>query len=114
MHTTKFEIPIFRGTVTLYYDKDLKYVQEKYKTRDLSNYGAVTLENPFGPFKHYIVAFISADDNSLIAHEVVHLVNFLYIDVGLELDRINDETQAYLTGFFFEKIEQFLTKHKNK
>lgn len=113
MVSSKFEIPIFKGTVTLYYGKDLEYVQRKYKTKDLSNYGAVTMHNPKNNFKDYIVAFCR-NNNDLISHEVVHLVNFLYIDVGLELDRYNDETQAYLSGYFFEKIEDFLHKHNNR
>jgi hypothetical protein len=108
----KFKIPIYGGAVTVYYGKSLEYISNKYKVKDLSNYGAVTMANPKDEFKNYIVAFEYVS-GSIIAHEVVHLINYLFLDVGVELDRTNDETQAYLTGFFFEKIEGILLKLKN-
>jgi len=111
MVSTSFEIPIFRGTVTLYYCTSLAEIEEKYNTRSLKDYGAVAMHNPTNSFKDYIVAF-ECIDYSLVAHEIVHLINYLFIDCGIELDRTNDETQAYLTGFFFKKIEDFLLKHK--
>lgn len=112
MQSTKFDIPIFGGTVTIYYGPSLEYVSKKYKVKDLSNYGAVTMANPKDEFKNYIVAF-EYTSGSIIAHEIVHLINYLFLDCGVELDRTNDETQAYLTGFFFEKIEAILIKLKS-
>jgi hypothetical protein len=93
------------------FDKDLSSFQKKYKTADLSGYDAVTLSNK-KKLSHYIVAFTS-DKGSVIAHEVVHLVNYIYQDCSMQLDRHNDEPQAYLTGWLFNKIEDFL-KVKNK
>jgi hypothetical protein len=114
MKSTKFYVPIYRANITVYLGEDLKYISDKYKTSNLSNYGAVTMVNPNNPFKNYIVGFSSAYDNGLIAHEVVHLVNHIFLDVGMQLDRQNDEAQAYLTGFLFDKIEEFLKKYRRK
>jgi len=111
MKTTKFQIPIYSASVTLYLDKDLKHIEQKYKTSCLDDFGAVTLRSPKNPYKDYIIAF-EYTDGSIIAHEIVHLINYLFLDVGVELDRVNDETQAYLTGFLFEKIEEFLSKSR--
>ena len=47
-------------------------------------------------------------DYSLIAHEIVHVINYIYLDCGIELDRVNDENQAYLTGWLFEEIEKII------
>jgi len=97
----------------MYYSKDLNEVAKKYGIKsDLSNYGAFVDNTPWKPFKNYIVAFSCTYDNSLIAHECVHLVNRLFLDIGMKLNLKNDEAQAYLTGYFFEKIEVFLNKHK--
>jgi hypothetical protein len=104
------KIPIFGGTLTMIICDDLEKVSKKYETTSLSNYGAVTLKNE-SEFKEYVVAFESLD-NSLIAHEIVHIINYLFLDIGVELDRRNDETQAYLTGYLFQKIEKFLKKNK--
>lgn len=102
------DIPIYRGKLTIIFDKDLSYVEKKFKTPELKNYGAVTLRHP-SEFRHYIVAF-EDEDYSLVAHEVVHIVNYLFVDVGVELDRINDEAQAYLTGWLFGEIEKVMNK----
>ncbi len=108
MRKKKIKIPIYGGILIIILDKDLSYVEKKYKTRSLINYGAVTIqdENKFG---NYIVAF-ECKDRSLIAHEIVHIINYIFIDNCVELDRQNDETQAYLTGWLFNKIEKFIYK----
>ena len=100
------KIPIYLGKLTIIFDKDLSYVQNKYKTRSLENYGAVTLKDE-SKYREYIVAFESKD-YSLIAHEIVHVINYIYLDCGIELDRVNDENQAYLTGWLFEEIEKII------
>jgi hypothetical protein len=48
-------------------------------------------------------------DLTKIAHEIVHLKNYIYQDIGIESDRFNDEPEAYLTGWLFKQIEIFLT-----
>jgi len=107
MKSTKFYVPIYRANVTLYLVDNLKVISDKYKTIDLSDYGAVTLENP-KHFKKYVVAFESANDYGLIAHEVTHLKNYIFKAVGIKLDTDNDEAEAYLVGFLFDKIYDFL------
>ena len=103
-----FKIPIYQATVTVILDKDLSYVEKKYKTVSLSNYGAVTMRND-NYFKKYVLAF-EYSDGSIIAHEIVHLINYLYLDCGIELDRVNDEHTAYLTGWLFKKIDKILNE----
>ena len=102
MTTKQIDIPIFGGKITIIIDKDLSYVQKKYKTRCLKDFGAVTFRDK-SEFKSYVVSFEELD-YSLIAHESVHIVNFLFTDIGIELCRDNDELQAYLTGWIFEEI----------
>lgn len=109
MNKTKIDIPIFRSKLTIVYDKDLSYIEKEFKTGSLVNYGAVTVKDE-SEFGHYLVAFES-NDNSLIAHEIVHIINYIFLDIGVELDRVNDETQAYLTGWLFEKIYDFINKN---
>ena len=103
-----FKIPIYQASVTVIFDKDLSYVENKYKTVSLKNYGAVTMRND-NHFKKYILAF-EYKSGSIIAHEIVHLINYLYLDSGIEQDRVNDEHTAYLSGWLFNKIEKILNK----
>lgn len=102
------EIPIYRGKLTIILDKNLSYIEKKFKTLSLKNYGAVALRHNKEP-RHYVVAF-ECIDNSLIAHEVVHIVNYVFQDTGVELDIRNDEAQAYLTGWLFSEIEKIIKK----
>jgi hypothetical protein len=106
MRIKTIDIPIYRGKLTMIFDKDLSYVEKKYKTSSLNNFGAVTLKDE-SKHRQYVVAF-EYSDGSIIAHEVVHIVNYIFLDCGIELDRINDENQAYLTGWLFDEIDKFL------
>lgn len=112
MKSTKLDIPIYCSTLTIILDSDLKYVEKKYKTIPLDDFGAVTLKDE-KKYRHYVVAFTDANHTSNVVHEIVHIKNQIYLDCAMQLDRHNDEPEAYLTGFLFEKIEQFLNKHKS-
>lgn len=103
------KIPIYNCQVTIIYDKDLSCISEKYGTKPLTNYGAIVLRNPW-KFSHYIVGFTHKQEG-IIAHEVVHLVNYIFKDRGVELDVDNDEPQAYLTGWLYNKIDNFLNQN---
>jgi len=86
----------------------LSYVEKKYKTPSLQSYGAVTLRDN-NKYRHYVVAF-EYSSGSIVAHEIVHIINYIYVDCGIELDRVNDENQAYLTGWLFDEIYNFIKK----
>lgn len=111
MKSKTFKIPIYHSKVKIIFDKDLSFVENKYNTKSLKDYGAVTMRKP-NKFGEYIVAF-KYYSGSIIAHEVVHLVNYIFQDRCVELDRFNDEHQAYLTGWLFSKIDKFLNSTKN-
>lgn len=107
MKKKTIRIPIYECELTMILDKDLSYIQKKYKTRTLSDYGAVTLKDELR-YKHYIVAFTDKSHLSNVAHEIVHIKNFIYIDASMALDMFNDEPEAYLTGWLYQQITDFL------
>jgi hypothetical protein len=106
MRKTTIDIPIYQCKLTIILDKDLSYIEKKYGTKSLSDYGAVTMRVP-DKFSEYIMAFVD-NEGSIIAHEITHLKNYIYLDCSMELDRCNDEPEAYLTGWLFKQIETFL------
>lgn len=110
MKSKTIPISIYCGKLTIIIDKDLSYVEKKYKTISLEDFGAVTLKDD-SDYRHYIVAFTDANHLSNIAHEIVHLKNYIYLDCAMQLDRVNDEHEAYLTGWLFDEIHSFLSKH---
>lgn len=52
----------------------------------------------------YVMFIKDSSDLGVIAHEAVHLVNFIFDYIGQELDLLNDEAQAYLTGYFVKRF----------
>lgn len=109
MKIKTIDIPIYCGKITIILDKDLSYIEKKYKTISLDGFGAVTLKDQ-SKYRHYIVAFTDKKHLSNIAHEIVHLKNHIYLDCAMQLDRHNDEPEAYLTGWLFDVIYDFLNK----
>jgi hypothetical protein len=106
MRETTIDIPIYQCKLTIIIDKDLSYVEEKYKTKSLKNYGAITMRVP-DTFGEYVIAF-EYSESSIMAHEVIHLKNYIYDDLSIELDRFNDEPEAYLVGWLVKQIDEFL------
>lgn len=109
MRKKTIKLPIYGGTLTIILDKDLSYVEKKYKTISLDNFGAVTLSNE-SKYKEYVIAFTDKNHLSNIAHEIVHLKNQIYLDCAMQIDRVNDEPEAYLTGWLFDEIYNFFNK----
>lgn len=109
MKKKTINIPIYCAKLTIIYDKDLLYTEKKYKTSSLKNFGAITLKDELH-YRHYVVAFES-NDLSNIAHEIVHIKNYIYEDCAMSLDVINDEPEAYLTGWLFNEIYNFIYKN---
>lgn len=107
MKQKTIDIPIYYGKLTIIIDKDLLCVEKKYKTKSLKDFGAVTLQDE-SKYRHYIVAFTDPKHLSNIAHEIVHIKNYIYLGCAMELDRYNDEPEAYLTGWLFDEIYNFL------
>jgi len=103
-------IPIYFGKLVIIVTDDFKDVNKAYK-RDIdeNGYSAVVFEEK--EQDEYVVA-LKKVEWSVIAHEVVHLVNYIYLRCGIELDRENDEPQAYLTGWIINEIDKFLKTKK--
>lgn len=111
MTKTIVKIPIYYSTLTIIVAKDLKYIEKKYKTVSLDGFGAVTLKDE-SKYRHYIVAFTDPEHLSNIAHEIVHIKNHIFLDCAMNVDRYNDEPEAYLTGWLFDEIYNVLKQYK--
>jgi len=115
MKIRKIDIPIYYGYLNVIIaedEQDMISVGKSYNHKeDVSKYGAFSWSDydKKGINNCYVVITKNVS-NHLIAHEVVHLVNAIFLHIGCELDRINDEPQAYLTGWIFNEIEKFLVK----
>lgn len=101
MKIKKIRIPIYEYNLTVIVVECLSEIAEKYSLKDVERCAAITFKRKGDVF----VAF-SKLSNSTIAHEIVHIINYIFADCGAMLDLDNDEPQAYLTSYLFEQIEK--------
>jgi len=116
IRTKNFRLPIFFSHIKVVICNDFDKIGKKYKFNEkgLNNYGAFYNNklNKDGILIHY-VCFRKKTDIDLIVHEIVHLVNGVFLATGIKLNRKDDETQAYITAFLVKKISKFLYKYEN-
>lgn len=55
-----------------------------------------------------------ADDWSVIAHEALHITNFIFKDKGLKSDLSNDEAQAYLLQHIVSLVMEYKIRTASK
>jgi len=106
MKSKTINIPIYFGKLTIITTDDLEEVNKIYNTKAKNElYDAVMFE--IVDNDEYIIA-IKKVEWSIISHEVVHIVNAIFLNCGIQLDRNNDEPQAYLTGWIINEIDKYL------
>lgn len=114
-------IPIYFGYLEIIICKSLSEAAgqlAKYEIRtpdSLDNYGAFTVirRKKSGP-KVYGVFLGPGCTAGLIAHEATHVKNYLFKEVGQQLDLVNDEAEAYLMGWITREIYEYYQQKKNK
>lgn len=110
MTNTTIPIPIYFGKLTIIIVSDWMELDMIHKIKvDENLYDAVVFEIKNND--EYLVA-IKKVEWSIIAHEVVHIVNAIFLKCGVELDRRNDEPQAYLTGWIINEIDKHIKENE--
>lgn len=109
------KIPIYFDELVIIKVKKWDKVNKKYKTKATEDHAA----NAFVHRKkngviQYIMCFTCGYKGSIIAHETTHTVNNIFGDRGVLLDTVNDEAQAYFTGWVFQQVEDFYNELNKK
>lgn len=113
MKTKKIKIPIYHGNLIIVVDDNWERINKKYNTEIKKDFDGVVFKKPCKDgYMEYVVAFSRPPKGHIIAHEAVHVVNYIFVDGLIELDRYNDEPQAYLTEWVVRQIESFVNKKK--
>lgn len=110
MITKTIKIPIYFGKLNIILTKDFKDVNKKFNKNIENNKVAAVTFAEVDKDNYFIV--IKDIEWSVIAHEAVHIVNYIFLGTGVLLDRQNDESQAYLTGWVVHEVEKFLKENK--
>lgn len=96
----KLLIPIYEQYLFIIIAEDFKPLEEPYSLKPTDGYLGLTFDHK----KDIYVAIKPDSHPSTIAHESVHVANYLYDIVGAEVDIRNDEPYAYLIGWIVEQI----------
>lgn len=119
LHINAIEIPMYRGylviIITNSEDKLLKHLPE-FSSNYI--YGHAWLSSHKDKQAFYMVLnFDSAGGNmthGTIAHEALHITNFLADQKGFVPDFENDEPLAYIIGWVTDQAYKFIDKKKFK
>jgi hypothetical protein len=115
IHKT-FKIPILYGDVHVFVSDDFRKTNSDYKLGLTDNYFGNEFEaisgkffKPNGYSRYFMICNKDISEKSII-HESKHLVNFIFMDRGIELSLTNDEFECYFLGWVFEKLKSSLKK----
>lgn len=94
-------VKICKIKVPLYYETIRVHIHNKLESPD---YAALTTFE-----KDYIQLDIQKDVSpGILAHEAVHITNFIFRTCHIDADLVNDEPYAYLLGWIVEQISKLL------
>ena len=116
MKIIKKDVPIYFGRLDMVISDDFKSAADQlgidYSGHDLALYCAFTEDEGWttdGEPKYTI--FLSPDCKpDLIAHEAVHIANYIYKNAHIKHDFDNDEPFAYLVAWVVGEIHKSLKK----
>lgn len=105
----KINIPIFDYKLTIIITDTWEEAESKLPVQDveLENSKAVTFSNKL---LGSIVAVLSSSPASIV-HEAVHIKNNVWEYIGYKPQADNDEVDAYLVTYIYEKIMDVFRRH---
>lgn len=118
MKIYKTDIPLYFGKLIIVFSKDFDKAVTKLKldTKGQSNLNGfssfvMTKPNKKGITRYYMILAPKVD-NSAIAHEALHVTNWILNDRHIMADFVNDEPQAYLLGWVVAQVDKAKRKLK--
>ncbi len=120
--TKKLKVPIYNRTLNLLiYDEvveALAWAKLQCDNKELDFRGEFDSFDG-GFFNYDDTQFIMIEMNDdispgVIAHECKHAVNDTFVQVGVELDKFNDEAECYLLTWYVNQVHTFISETKEK
>lgn len=108
----KINIPIFNYKLTIIVSDSWEEAKSRLPIQDINLEGsrAVTISNR--NIGGSVVAVLSGCQSSIV-HEAVHVKNNVWEYIGYRPQADNDEIDAYLVTYIYEKIMEVYSKHNN-
>ncbi len=93
--------------VIVYEKNEVEHLREMFpELKPMRGRGMAT-EYSLDGYKVILVGFIKTAGVNTIAHECVHVKNYIYGSVGVKTDPDNDEAEAYFFGYLFSAVYEF-------
>lgn len=105
---TNFIVPIYDFKVEVCVFDDLKEVQKKYPEFMTEGTKACTVEY-FNASKVKVI--VPTYKYSSVIHELEHAKNLIWKAKGYKSDINNDEVDAYLLEYLYDKVDKIIKKH---
>lgn len=114
-----FEVPVYWIHVVVVVHDDFNEVDRKYKLNLKDHYDdpndcrAITTDgaDTENGTTIYVLFKPSSLDMDTFGHEVAHVMSYICIHRGIEIDCTKDEPIAYLQGFVQSKIADILVRY---
>lgn len=119
LHLKEQKIPLYRGKLVMILTNSKKKLRKhvpEYKGETLYAHAIYTDWNGVQGFA-IVLNFnnkFRKIHHGTIAHEVIHITNFISDMRDIRLDLVNDEPIAYLAEWITDQIYAFVRKHKFK
>jgi len=108
------DIPIYFGKFVIVATNNMKKLDKATKLKtNKTNLYATTFWNMYDEDEGFFVAFNFWNKNKqinhgVIAHEAVHIADFIFESRGVQRDWENDEPYAYIVQFLVDEIYKFI------
>ena len=108
MRTKRKKIPLYTGKLIIIQLEEKESMDDITKMYnidfDMSGFNGMA----FRDNRNYIIAFSEEANSSIIAHESLHAVSYIFQDHVMRMDCENDEPIAYLLEWIVSECHKFL------
>lgn len=107
--------PIYKSDLIIIQDKSIQKVIDTYNIDwDANGFDGVSFRYPKkNGYLQYVIILTDPVNINIIAHEALHIVNYMFQDFGIVYDVDNDEPAAYLLGWIVNEITKCVNIDKN-
>ncbi len=119
LHFKQVQVPIYKGKLLIVLTNDTEGLNRKMGFNYSGDTFAFAIRTGYKGYQSYLVALNFDNDfakitHGIIAHEAVHIANFIQEYVGVVPTFDNDEPSAYLTQWVVDEIYKMMSKYKKK
>lgn len=107
----KIQIPIYNFSIYVTIFDEWEEIKKYHEDALECEREGFTLINDLEPTKLRI--FVNVECPSCIIHEIIHVKNIIFDIIHHNSNRYNDEPEAYLVQYLYEKIIEIYYKHKD-